>query len=492
MLDLTSLMAVAEVLKLVSGFPGDAQYVLRETVARCEGMPFVRVAQDLEIDGDLLLDWDAPPWTEVKACGLLVEGNLKVSGRISNLQLEAGPTLVVLGNVQADRIAHGGASWLIQGTVRVGRSFFGVYNDGYAFVGGDLLAEIVVNDDHHLEVAGTIQGRKIDRSSGHAWLIEGLIDEDGEVDFDAIWARDAQGLPILRTEPGTIDIHAAAEAFDSELLLLALARGANLELRDDFGNTPLLAAMAAGRMENARHLLRAGAIVDVVNDQGEGPAHLLGYARDPVILDEVLSAVSRLDALDRNGRSPMMRAIEREDLISVQALLAHGARLPAPDLQQDGYPYAMTLAESPQAELLAFLLDQGANLEWSSSDWLSEGHTLLHEAAWRGNLRSVRALLAAGFSVDARDAKGRTPLRLMLDLAPRILGDQPGQAAAMVQVLLDAGADPLARAADGKDALDAAAAMTDDEVLRTVYAAAVRGSLEPSRKVAIATRLQTQ
>lgn len=270
MLDLTSLMAVAEVLKLVSGFPGDAQYVLRETVARCEGMPFVRVAQDLEIDGDLLLDWDAPPWTEVKACGLLVEGNLKVSGRISNLQLEAGPTLVVLGNVQADRIAHGGASWLIQGTVRVGRSFFGVYNDGYAFVGGDLLAEIVVNDDHHLEVAGTIQGRKIDRSSGHAWLIEGLIDEDGEVDFDAIWARDAQGLPILRTEPGTIDIHAAAEAFDSELLLLALARGANLELRDDFGNTPLLAAMAAGRMENARHLLRAGAIVDVVNDQGKG------------------------------------------------------------------------------------------------------------------------------------------------------------------------------------------------------------------------------
>ena len=110
----------------------------------------------------------------------------------------------------------------------------------------------------------------------------------------------------------------------------------------------------------------------------------------------------------------------------------------------------------------------------------------------RHNLRSVRALLAAGFSVDARDAKGRTPLRLMLDLAPRILGDQPGQAAAMVQVLLDAGADPLARAADGKDALDAAAAMTDDEVLRTVYAAAVRGSLEPSRKVAIATRLQTQ
>ena len=210
MLDLTSLMAVAEVLKLVSGFPGDAQYVLRETVARCEGMPFVRIAQDLEIDGDLLLDWDAPPWTEVKACGLLVEGNLKVSGRISNLQLEAGPTLVVLGNVQADRIAHGGASWLIQGTVRVGRSFFGVYNDGYAFVGGDLLAEIVVNDDHHLEVAGTIQGRKIDRSSGHAWLIEGLIDEDGEVepglfrgDNGPVAGDDTIAFQ-LRTPPGTL------------------------------------------------------------------------------------------------------------------------------------------------------------------------------------------------------------------------------------------------------------------------------------------------
>ena len=36
----------------------------------------------------------------------------------------------------------------------------------------------------------------------------------------------------------------------------------------------------------------------------------------------------------------------------------------------------------------AILVQQGVDLDWTSSDFMSDGYTLLHEAAWRGSARS--------------------------------------------------------------------------------------------------------
>ena len=490
MLDLSSLIAAAEVLKLAAGLSGDAQYILSEHIRRCERAPFVRVAGDLAVEGHLRLDWDAPPWDSAKVCGLVVEGDLSVGGSLTNSDLGSGPVLLVLGNVRADRIVQAGAAWLIRGDVRLRRTFFGVYNDGYAYIGGDLSAEAILNQDHALTVAGRVVGHQIDEQSGHAWLTDGVIDPDGEVDWDALTERAAHDQPLTRAVPVAIDIRKAAEDPDDELLAMALAAGADLEQRDGFGNTPLLLAVLAGRQANAERLIAAGADMAAVNENGEGAAHLVCFSEIPAFMVQVLDAGPPLDSRDHKGRTPMVRALEYRNLECVRALHARGIALPTADPANEGYPYSLYLAERSHEDLLAFLVEQGADLDWTSSDFMSDGYTLLHEAAWRGSVRSVDLLLHAKLAVDARDARGRTPLRALLDAAPRILSDQPGLAAAIAQRLLEAGADPLATADDGRDSVDAALHSNDGEVLRIVNAAATaRAPLAPERSAAVAHAL---
>lgn len=67
------------------------------------------------------------------------------------------------------------------------------------------------------------------------------------------------------------------------------------------------------------------------------------------------------------------------------------------------------------------------------------GKTPLHDAASGGHPRMVMLLLAAGAHVDARTAYGFTPLHLSVGPA--------------TQLLLDAGADPMARDAHGQTAM---------------------------------------
>ena len=74
----------------------------------------------------------------------------------------------------------------------------------------------------------------------------------------------------------------------------------------------------------------------------------------------------------------------------------------------------------------------------------STAESALHDAASRGNLPALQALLTSGTAVDARDALGRTALMLAAK----------GDSQRLLQTLLDAGADPGARDAAGLSAAD--------------------------------------
>lgn len=491
MLDLSKVLVAAEVMQLAAVLSGDAQYLLRETVKRCENAPFVHVAGDLQVPGDLAMDWESAPWRDANVCGLVVVGNLTVEGSLTNFDLNSGPVLLVLGSVTADRIVQSGASWFIRDDVRVARTLFGVYNDGTLRVGGNLGAAAVINDDHDLSVAGTISGIEIDDRHGHAWLAEGLVNEDGDVEWDEVFERAKRDEPLTRETPAAVDIHTAAAEPGTALLAIALARKPDLEAKDTHGDTPLLIAVGNGRLESAKLLLEAGASVAAVDDAGRGVLHSLAYFANEEMLDLVLAHDPPLDRPDKEGRTPMVRAIDYRNLAVVRALHALGVKLPPPDRSKDGFPYSLELAEQRNVDFLEFLVDHGADLDFTDTNILSDSYTLLHEASWRGSTRSVELLLRAGLAPDARDAKGRTPLRVMLDLAPRVMENKPGAAAKIAMRLLDAGADPLAKAGDGRDSLDAAMAGTDDVVLRVVFdAAAKRGSLDAARKTAVEKRLK--
>lgn len=89
----------------------------------------------------------------------------------------------------------------------------------------------------------------------------------------------------------------------------------------------------------------------------------------------------------------------------------------------------------------------------------------LQQAALRGEVERVRALLDAGAAADARDARGRTAL-----LALVLQGDGRPDQVEVARLLLEAGADPNAADADGVTPLQHARRRGQDELARLIEA----------------------
>jgi ankyrin repeat protein len=97
-------------------------------------------------------------------------------------------------------------------------------------------------------------------------------------------------------------------------------------------------------------------------------------------------------------------------------------------------------------------------------------YTGFHAAAAKGDAETIRALLAKGEKVDARDAHGRTPLMVAAHF-----GRQEA-----AKALIAAGADLAALDADRYDAVTIASVANDPEMLRILLAAGASAALVTS------------
>lgn len=98
------------------------------------------------------------------------------------------------------------------------------------------------------------------------------------------------------------------------------------------------------------------------------------------------------------------------------------------------------------------------------------GSTPLHLAAMNGDTGPLKALLAAGAPVNARDRDGATPLH-MAAYASRLEA---------TQLLLQAGADPALKTDSGRDALSMARKVMAHEVAGTLSLWQLKGC-KPAR-----------
>ena len=215
------------------------------------------------------------------------------------------------------------------------------------------------------------------------------------------------------TADGTTALHWAVHWNDSETADLLIRAGANVNMANRYGATPLWLASERGYADVVGTLLKAGV--------------------DPNTL-----------ALGE-GESPLMAAARAGSVETVELLLAHGADVNVKDAWRGQTALIMAAGNhEPNAEVVRVLLGHGADVHVRSAG----GLTALLFAVRQHDVESVRLLLKAGANVNDQVAQaghseyaggGQTPggvsaLRIVInhnyyDLA---------------ELLLDSGADPNA------------------------------------------------
>ena len=347
----------------------------------------------------------------------------------------------------------------------------------------------------YLRLVGTSYGRRMPFDD------EPLPDEDVAtlrrwIDQGAPWPDAASGDVVAAPlDPQGVAAFAALRGGDRAGFLAAIAGTDRLStLRGPGGATPLMAAALHGDAALVRALLDRGADPNIANDAGATPLMwALTDAQKTRLLVERGAAV-RAQSMD--GRSPIVIAASmRGNLDVVTLLLDKGA---SPSAQAPGLTGPVTpLAEAAKqgdAAMIRLLIDRGADVARAGFTPLAmalrAGCTdcadaifaklppalvspaMVLDSAPRGLSLGAVALLARG-----ADPHARNPLGYPMIVLAAASDAQPVDA---VKALLARGADLNATGPDGETALDAARRHGRTAVVDALIAAGAKGS-PPSR-----------
>lgn len=348
-------------------------------------------------------------------------------------------------------------------------------------------------------------------------------------DAEAMQVLLCNGLDIRAVDSyERTSLHWAAYYGALRCVRVLLAAGADLTAKDDNGDTPLalaqytenaatvcmlrlaqqdeptpvMQAVWRGDMVALGSLLAANdaqTAINAADAYGYTPLHVAVLPGSTACLPLLLAAGADANVLSCEGHSPLMLTTQLSDISTMKALVAGGASL---ELTQNETPLLIAIGRN-DVEAVSFLLSAGADVNKGDA----YNARPLHHAVLRPQI--MQLLLAAGAEVDAVNGGGNTPLltcagadvkgavpaaRLLIDAGADVNynRNKSGRTALfwaagcrtvpeLIQMLLEAGADPNLNGCDGFSALHLAARFRHTEGVRLLLAAGADPAAQDNR-----------
>ena len=263
-------------------------------------------------------------------------------------------------------------------------------------------------------------------------------------------------------------IHAAMVNSCTDCLRLILPRVNNIDVKDSDGDTALIIAAKNDEVELAKILLESGADAEVANNTGNTPLHIACSRGNETISALLVRKCPKAIAMQSTNvkTAPLHLAVMAGSISCVKLLLRRGANK---DCKAHEGVTAMHLAAVlGQRQMVQYLLDRGAD----SMALTDEERLPLHSACTHGRTEVADVLLRHyPKAVNAKSKTKSTPLHEAAS----------GGGVNCVKLLLKKGADTTAKNANGQLPIDVAREMKDTPPPPPVYAPVDRSHEEVIR-----------
>ena len=265
--------------------------------------------------------------------------------------------------------------------------------------------------------------------------------------------RDNEGKTLLhRLVAELVKLADPEKSSRYDCLGLLMAKGADINAVDKYGNSPLAEAVKLGDVETVKFLLKNGADANARDKEGKTPLHAFFSVSGPILVRHINREVdlaqieariaemlvhngADVNALDHQGRTPLAAAAGLCSMNAVAFLLKNGADANARDREGKTPLHMVNMVVGDRSspgqitKITEMLIQNGADANARDN----KQRTPLFFA----RLDCMVVLLAAGADVNARDGEGKTPIFCV-------------KSQKCLEMLIEKGADPQAVDMAGK------------------------------------------
>lgn len=220
--------------------------------------------------------------------------------------------------------------------------------------------------------------------SAHYGHIEGckhILNNGGDINF--------------ATKDGETAFYCGIDSSDSggaynDIAFYLLDQGADINIADSEGVTPLMKALRYNRQKLALLLIHEGANVNAKNKWDMTPLMYAAESKNMAVYQKLVDAGAAINAVDEIGRNALYFLAEK-----------------VPGLGFGNWEEILENDKKNTTLIIDFLLKQGASLKTGDTE---REDTLLHVAATNGLVTLIEALLNSGVALNVQDKKGETPI----------------------------------------------------------------------------------